>query len=435
LHLGLDVMVRERMGHQFSLSHPSDKNKDVARVGHPALRDNVFGAEDCGESRKGMMSETRKLRMGMVGGGPGAFIGPVHKMAAELDGKIELVAGAFSHSAERSREAGAGFGIDPARAYASYGEMMEAERKRPDAIDFVAITTPNNLHLPIAVAAMEAGFPVMSDKPATASYEEALELEAAVKKSGLPYGLTHTYAGYGMVREARAFCASGKLGKIRKVQVEYLQGWMTKPIETTGHKQASWRADPAFNGPGGCIGDIGIHAFHLLEYITGLEVTGINATLRSVVEGRRLDDDCNELVRLNNGAGGVISASQVAAGELNEVRIRIYGEKGGIDWRQQDPNKLVVRWLDGPEEIRHAAAGYLSADARGVGRVPPGHPEGYIEAFAVLYREFAEGLLAWRRSEKNPLPTTLPGIAAAVRGMRYIERTIESSRKEGWVEF
>jgi predicted dehydrogenase len=313
--------------------------------------------------------------------------------------------------------------------------MIKAERKRPDAIDFVAITTPNHLHLPIAVAALEAGFPVMSDKPATASYEEALALEAAVKKSGLPYGLTHTYAGYGMVREARSICASGKLGKIRKVQVEYLQGWMTKPLETTGHKQAAWRADPAFNGPGGCIGDIGIHAFHLLEYITGLEVTGINATLRSVVPGRRLDDDCNQFVRMNNGAGGVICASQVAAGELNEVRFRIYGEEGSIDWRQLDPNKLVVRWLDGPEEIRHAAAGYLSADARAVGRVPPGHPEGYIEAFAVLYREFAEGLMAWRRGEAKPLPATLPGIVAAVRGMRYIERTIESSRKEGWVEF
>ncbi|MGA3263536.1 MAG: Gfo/Idh/MocA family oxidoreductase [Terracidiphilus sp.] len=381
------------------------------------------------------MAETHKLRMGMVGGGPGAFIGPVHKMAAELDGKIELVAGAFSQSAERSRAAGASFGIDPGRAYASYEEMIEAERKRPDAIDFVAITTPNHLHLPVAVVALEAGFPVMSDKPATATYEEALKLEAAVKKAGLPYGLTHTYAGYGMVREARDICASGQLGRIRKVAVEYLQGWMTKPLETTGHKQAAWRADPAFNGPGGCIGDIGTHAFHLLEYVTGLEVTGLNATLRSVVPGRRLDDDCNEFVRLNNGAAGVISASQVAAGELNEVRVRIYGENGSIDWRQQDPNRLRVKWVDGPEEIRHAAAGYLSADARAVARVPPGHPEGYIEAFAVLYREFADGLMAWRRGELNPLPPTLPGIVAAVRGMRYIERTIESSRKEGWVEF
>jgi predicted dehydrogenase len=382
-----------------------------------------------------MMAGMRKLRMGMVGGGPGAFIGPVHKMAAELDGRIELVAGAFSQSAERSRAAGEGFGLDPGRAYANYPEMIKAERGRPDGIDFVAITTPNHLHLPVALAALEAGLPVMSDKPATASYEEALALEAAVAKAGLPYGLTHTYAGYGMVREARSICASGQLGKIRKVAVEYLQGWMTKPVETTGSKQAAWRADPAFNGPGGCIGDIGTHAFHLLEYVTGLEVTSLNATLRSVVPGRRLDDDCNEFVRLNNGAAGVISASQVAAGELNEVRVRIYGEHGCVDWRQQDPNKLVVRWADGPEEIRHAAAGYLSADARAVGRVPAGHPEGYIEAFAVLYREFADGMAAWQRGDANPMPATLPGIVAAVRGMRYIERTIESSRREGWVEF
>jgi predicted dehydrogenase len=371
----------------------------------------------------------------MVGGGPGAFIGPVHKMAAELDGRIELVAGAFSQSAERSRAAGEGFGIDPGRAYASYGEMIEVERQRGDGIDFVAITTPNHLHLPVAVAALAAGIPVMSDKPATATYAEALALEAAVAKAGLPYGLTHTYAGYAMVREARAICASGQLGKIRKVAIEYLQGWMTSALETTGHKQAAWRADPALNGPGGCIGDIGVHAFHLLEYVTGLEVTSMNATLRSVVAGRRLDDDFNAFVRLNNGAGGVLSASQVAAGELNEVRLRIYGENGSIDWRQQDPNRLVVRWLDGPEEVRHAATGYLSSDARAVGRVPAGHPEGYIEAFAVLYREFADGLQAWRRGEANPLPATLPGIVAAVRGMRFIERTIESNKKEGWVEF
>jgi predicted dehydrogenase len=381
------------------------------------------------------MGEMRKLRMGMVGGGPGAFIGPVHRMAAELDGRIELVAGAFSQSAERSREAANSYSIDPGRAYAGYREMLEAERARPDAIDFVTIATPNYLHLPVAVAALEAGFPVMSDKPATATYEEALQLEAAVAKTGLPYALTHTYAGYGMVREARAICAGGQLGGIRKVAVEYLQGWMTRAVETTGSKQAAWRADPAINGPGGCIGDIGTHAFHLLEYVTGIEVTGINATLRSVVPGRRLDDDCNAFVRLKNGAAGVLSASQVAAGELNEVRLRIYGENGSIDWRQQDPNRLVVKWQDGPEEIRHAAAGYLSADARAAGRVPSGHPEGYIEAFAVLYREFADALLAWRRGEANPLPATLPGIVAAVRGMRYIERTIESSRRESWVEF
>ena len=381
------------------------------------------------------MAVTRKLRMGMVGGGPGAFIGPVHKIAAELDGKIELVAGAFSQSAERSRAAGEGFRLDPGRAYADYREMLEKESKRADRIDFVAIVTPNHLHLPVAVAALEAGFPVMSDKPATATYEEALALEAVVAKSGLPYGLTHTYAGYGMVREARAICASGKLGAIRKVAVEYLQGWLSGPAEKSGNKQAEWRADPALSGPGGCIGDIGTHAFHLVEYVSGLRVTGMNAALRSVVEGRRVDDDCNALLRLEKGASGALIASQVAAGELNEVRLRIYGETGSIDWRQQDPNRLIVKWLNGPEEVHHAATGYLGQTARAAFRVPPGHPEGYLEAFAVLYREFADALIAWHGGEASPLPATLPGITAGVRGMRFIERAIESNRLERWVEF
>jgi len=381
------------------------------------------------------MSEPRKLRMGMVGGGPGAFIGPVHRMAAELDGRIEMVAGAFSQSADRSRAAGETYRIDPARAYAGYEEMVKAERARKDGIDFVVIATPNHLHLPVAVAALEAGFAVVSDKPATATYAEVLELEAEVEKAGLPYALTHTYAGYSLVREARAICASGQLGTIRKVAVEYLQGWLSKPLEATGQKQAAWRSDPALNGPGGCIGDIGTHAFHLVEYVTGLEITGLNAELRTVVAGRKLDDDCNALLRLDNGATGTLMASQVAAGEGNGLRLRVYGESGSIEWRQEDPNRLRVKWLDGPEEIRHAAGGYLSVDARAVTRLPGGHPEGYIEAFAVLYREFAAAFWNWRLGEANALPSTLPGIRAGVRGMRFIERTIESSRKESWVEF
>lgn len=381
------------------------------------------------------MSEGRKLRMGMVGGGPGAFIGPVHRIAAELDGKIELVAGAFSQSAERSREAGAHYKIDPARAYANYRQMIETERKRQDGIDFVAIVTPNYLHLPVALAALEAGIPVMSDKPATAVWEEALQLEAAVTKSGLPYALTHTYAGYALVREARAMCASGKLGAIRKVAVEYLQGWLSGPLEGTGQKQAAWRTDPAQSGAGGAIGDIGTHAFHLLEYISGLKVTAINATLRTVVPGRRLDDDCNAFLRLDNGVAGMLACSQVAAGEMNDLRIRVYGEKGGLEWRQQDPNRLIVKWLDRPEEILHAAMGYLSAEGRAVARTPAGHPEGYLEAFAVLYREFADALLAWKQGQTNPMPVTLPGIEAGVRGMRFIERCIESNRVQSWVNF
>ncbi len=237
--------------------------------------------------------------------------------------------------------------IDPARAYGDYREMIEAESKRSDAIDFVAIVTPNHLHLPVALAALEAGFPVMSDKPATANYAEAMELEKVVAGSGLPYGLTHTYAGYSLVREARAICASGKLGTIRKIAVEYLQGWLTKPIEASGQKQAAWRSDPAQSGAGGCIGDIGVHAFHLTEYVTGLKVDAVNASLLSVVAGRKLDDDCTALLRMENGTQGVLMTSQIAAGEGNELRLRVYGEKGSLDWRQEDPNRLrgkVARW-------------------------------------------------------------------------------------------
>ena len=381
------------------------------------------------------MAEMRKLRMGLVGGGPGAFIGPVHRIAAELDGRIELVAGAFSSSPEKSRAAGESFRIDPARAYASYQEMLQSEKKREDGIDFVVIATPNSLHLPVAKAALEAGIPVVSDKPATATYEEVLELEKVVKQAGLPYALTHTYAGYALVRDARALCAAGELGEIRKVAVEYFQGWLSQPIEKTGQKQAGWRVDPALNGPGGCIGDIGTHAFHLIEYTTGLQVTAIHGTLRSVVEGRRVDDDCTALLKLNNGALATLLASQIATGERNSVRIRIYGTKASLSWAQEDPNYLHLLHVDGREEIRHAAGPYLTADARAVTRVPGGHPEGYLEAFAVLYREFADAYEAWRAGNKNPLPPTLPGITAGVRGMRFIERTIESNKTGSWVEF
>ncbi len=377
----------------------------------------------------------RKLRMGMVGGGSGAFIGPVHKMAAELDGRIQLVAGAFSQSAQRSKEAGAGFGVEAERSYADYATMFELERQRPDGIDFVAIATPNYLHLPIAEAALRAGIAVMSDKPATATYGEVLALEAAVASSGLLYGLSHVYAGYPLVREARSLCASGRLGKIRKVAVEYLQGWLSKPIEATGQKQAAWRSDPKLNGPGGCVADIGTHAFHLVEYVTGLAVTRLNAELRAVVPGRRVDDDCNMLLQLQDGVAGTLMASQVATGEGNGLRLRVYGEEGGLDWRQECPNQLHVRWLNGLEETWHAGGSYLGSDALAATRLPGGHPEGYIEAFAVLYREFGDALLSWRKGEGQTLPPTLPGIEAGVRGMRFIERAIESSKTQCWVSF
>jgi predicted dehydrogenase len=356
-------------------------------------------------------------------------------MAAELDGKIELVAGAFSQSAERSRAAGASFSIDPSRAYASYGEMFDAESRGDDGIDLVVIATPNYLHLPVAEAALAAGIAVMSDKPATATYDEVLKLKTVVASAGLPYGLTHTYAGYSLVRDARSLCAAGALGPIRKVAVEYLQGWLSRPLETSGQKQAAWRSDPALNGPGGCIGDIGTHAFHLVEYVTGLKITSLNAALRTVVPGRKLDDDCNALLRLEGGSTGTLMCSQVAAGERNGLRLRVYGEKGSFEWHQEDPNRLSVKWLDGPEETRHAAGGYLSADALVVTRLPGGHPEGYIEAFAVLYREFADAVTAWKAGKPGALPATLPGIEAGVRGMRFIERAIESNRIETWVDF
>lgn len=381
------------------------------------------------------MERKRKLRMGMVGGGPGAFIGPVHRMAAELDGRIELVAGAFSSSAEKSQAAAETYRIDPERAYASYEEMIAQEKQRPDAMDFVVIATPNHLHLPVAKAALAAGFPVMSDKPATATFDEAVELADAVAKAGLPYGLTHTYAGYALVRDARSLIASGELGEIRKVAVEYLQGWLSQPIEQTGQKQAAWRSDPALSGPGGCIGDIGTHAFHLVEYVTGLDVTALHATLRSVVAGRRVDDDCTALFKLNNGAQGVLMASQIATGEGNGLRIRVYGEKASLHWEQENPNTLHLKRGDGPEEIRHASGGYLTADARAVTRLPGGHPEGYLEAFAVLYREFADVLEAWHADKSAGIPATLPGIRAGVRGMQFIQRAIESNNSGNWVQF
>jgi predicted dehydrogenase len=381
------------------------------------------------------MTVTRKLRMGMAGGGPGAFIGPVHRIAAELDGRVELVAGAFSSSPEKSKAAGASYRIDPDRAYSSYEEMFAKEKERTDAIDFVVIATPNNTHLPIAKAALAAGFPVVSDKPATATYDEVLELEKVVAEAGLPYALTHTYAGYALVRDARSICASGELGPIRKVVVEYLQGWLSQPLEATGQKQAAWRIDPAVSGPGGCIGDIGTHAFHLLEYITGLDVTALHATLRSVIAGRKVDDDCTALLKLSNGAQGILMASQIAAGEGNGLRIRIYGEKASLHWEQEMPNTLQIRRNSGPDETRHAGMGYLSPDAVAVTRLPGGHPEGYLEAFAVLYREFADALIAWREDRDDALPATLPGIRAGVRGMRFIERAIESNKTGNWVEF
>ena len=371
----------------------------------------------------------RRLRMGMIGGGPGSFIGPVHRIAAELDREIELVAGAFSSDAGRSRAAGEAYRIDPARAYPSLEAMLEAERGRGDGIDFVSIVSPNFHHLPAARAALAAGVPVISDKPATATLAEARELAQCVAAAGIPYALTHTYSGYPLVREARARVAAGALGAIRKVVVEYPQGWLAG--EAVG-KQAEWRVDPAKSGPGGCIGDIGTHAFQLAEFITGLEVTEILADLAAVVPGRLVDDDCTVLLRFEDvgfgAARGVLLASQIEVGEMNGLRIRLYGDKGGLVWRQEEPNTLTLHTLDGRTEIVHAGGPQVGAVAAGYIRTPTGHPEGYLEAFANIYRDFAAVL----RGQDAPL---LPGITDALRGMTFVDTAVAASKAAaGWVK-
>ncbi len=367
---------------------------------------------------------SRRLRMGMIGGGPGAFIGPVHRFAAEMDREIELVAGAFSSDAGRSKAAADIYRIDSDRAYPDIATMLSAEKAREDGIDFVSIVSPNHHHLPAARAALAAGIPVMTDKPLTATLAEAEELAGLVAAAGLPFGVTYTYSGYPLVREARARVAAGALGEIRKVVVEYPQGWLAG--EAVG-KQAEWRVDPAKSGLGGCIGDIGVHAFHLAEFITGLSVTDILADLGAVVPGRLLDDDCTVLMRYNNGARGVLLASQIEIGELNGLRIRLYGEKGGMVWRQETPNTLTIHTLDGRTEIVHAGGPQLGPDAASRTRTPTGHPEGYLEAFANLYRDFAGQL----RGEGSGL---LPNIDDGLRGMQFISAAVNASRENaGWV--
>jgi len=367
----------------------------------------------------------RRLRMGMIGGGPGAFIGPIHRIAAEMDREIELVAGAFSSDAARSKAAGESYRIDPARAYPDVAAMLAAEKERPDGLDFVAVVSPNHHHLPAARAALEAGVPVMSDKPMTATLAEARELAGIVARAGLPYGLTYTYSGYPLAREARARIAAGELGEIRKVVVEYPQGWLSQPAEG---KQAEWRTDPARAGVGGCIGDIGVHAFHLAEFVSGLRVTRILADLAAVVPGRALDDDVSVLLRFESGARGVLLASQIEIGELNGIRIRVYGDKAGLSWRQEEPNTLTIHRLDGRTELVRAGDPSLAPSVAGLLRTPGGHPEGYLEAFANLYRDFAKQL----RGGEGSL---LPGVEEGLRSMAFIDTAVRASAAEaGWVE-
>lgn len=361
----------------------------------------------------------------MIGGGPGAFIGAVHRIAASMDGEIELVCGTFSSDPEKSKQAGEMLYLQSNRVYSSYKEMIKSEAELPAAerMDFVSIVTPNHLHFEPAKLALENGFHVVLDKPMTFDLSEALQLKEVVAKSGKIFCLTHTYTGYPMVKEARQQIASGKFGKIRKVYVEYPQGWLSTYLEGAEHKQASWRTDPSKSGIAGAMGDIGTHAFNLAEYVTGLKVVKICADINSIVEGRKLDDDGAVLLNFENSASGVLFATQVAAGEENNIKIRVYGEKGGIEWKQGDANSLLVKWLDKPAEVWRTGTGYVSSYASHNSRVPAGHPEGYLEAFANHYRNFALYTKARiNGTESKQEWEDFPGIEEGVRGMLFVEK-------------
>jgi len=379
-----------------------------------------------------------KLKMGMVGGGPGAFIGRIHRMAAELDGDAQLVCGAFSSDPERSREAGNSFHLAPDRVYESYARMFEVEVGRPFAqrMDFVVIATPNHLHYEPARLALESGFHVVVDKPMCFSLEEARALQEVVERSGKILAVTYTYSGYPMVKQARSLVADGRIGRVRKIYAEYTQGWLSSNLEASGSKQASWRTDPARSGAGGAIGDIGTHVAHLAEYVSGLSITHVNAMLNTFVQGRRLDDDSSMLVRFDNGASGVLVATQIAAGEENNLSIRLYGDKGAIEWQQLEPNSLVVRSLEGPVEIFRTGRVYLEEAAARNSRTPPGHPEGYIEAFANLYGAFFRAVRAHADGANIDLrDCDVPGVTDGARGMAFIEAVIRSAQSDQkWTE-
>lgn len=366
------------------------------------------------------------LRMGMVGGGQGAFIGDVHRLAARLDGQIQLVCGAFSRDAENCKATGQQLGLDPSRCYADYSEMMRAEAALPEneRMDFVAIVTPNHVHFPVAKAALEAGFHVLSDKPATLDLGEAITLRDIVSSTGRMYGLTHTYLGYPLVGVVKSIIDEGGIGKVRKVFVEYIQGWLAGEVE---NKQADWRTDPSRSGISGCMGDIGTHAHNLAEFVTGKRMTHVAADLSIFVDNRQLDDDGSALFRMEDGVKGVLSASQVCVGKENNLSIRVYGETGGLEWNQEEPNSLVRTYTDRPTEILRAAQGYLPDGAQQWFRTPPGHPEGYIEAFANVYLDFAQAVREGR--------DVTTGVAGAVRGMAFIEALVASSNNHSaWTE-
>ncbi|MBC9911522.1 Gfo/Idh/MocA family protein [Chitinophaga varians] len=383
----------------------------------------------------------RKLRMGMIGGGKDAFIGAIHRVAANMDGLIELVAGALSINNEVAVESGKILFLDPERTYLDFKTMLQKEAAMPadKRLDFVTIVTPNFAHFEPAMMALDLGFNVVIEKPITFSLEEAKQLQAKVEATGLTLLLTHTYTGYPMVKQARQMVKDGALGKIRKVWVEYPQGWLSKMSEREGNAQAAWRTDPKKSGKAGAMGDIGTHAANLAEYISGAKIEKLCADLNIMVPGRALDDDGAVLLRFDNGAAGVLMASQVAAGEENALKIRIYGEKGGLEWAQHEPNTLLVKWLDKPTEIYRAGGGYTfqSSYMTHNTRTPGGHPEGYLEAFGNLYRNFAQTLSA-KIDGVQPSPESLdfPGVADGVRGMAFIDNVVRSSQSDAkWTNF
>lgn len=375
----------------------------------------------------------RKLRMGMVGGGRGAFIGGVHRIAAAIDQQIELVCGAFSSNPERSRLSGEDFHLDPSRVYANYEEMIMGEKALPEdqRMDFVSIVTPNHVHYGPAKMALDNGFHVICDKPLCFDLEQARDLVHTVNETGLIFALTHNYTGYPMVKQAKAMIQNGDLGAIRKVVVEYPQGWLSTAVEQTDQKQAAWRTDPSKSGIAGAMGDIGTHAENLAEYMTGLKIDAICADISAIVEGRRLDDDGNILLRFENGARGVLHASQISPGEENSLNIRVYGEKAGLEWHQMEPNTLKLKYQDAPQRVFRTGVGELSLAAQTASRIPAGHPEGYLEAFANIYLYFAKCIQARIDGvEVEEVYKDFPSVEDGLRGMEFIYKAIESGQSD-----
>jgi predicted dehydrogenase len=375
-------------------------------------------------SHSGTAQTSRRLRAGIVGGGHGAFIGSVHRIAAELDGQAQVVAGAMSSHPDTARESAAAWFLE--RAYTSYQEMASAEAADENGIDFVIIATPNDLHLPVARAFLAAGIHVVCDKPLALNVAQGEELARLVGNGSTLFALTHVYTGYPAVRQAREMVRGGQLGEIRKIMVEYTQDWLMEPLEQRGNKQAAWRTDPARAGLSGCVGDIGTHAENLLQYVTQLEIEAVCADLSTVVPGRRLDDDANILLRLRGGAKGTLVCSQIACGEENRLSIRVYGSQAGLEWDQQDANALIYKPAGRPWERLSTGQGYLSAAARAASRTPAGHPEGYLEAFANVYRAFMQDV---RRIEAGqPALRDYPGVHDGLRGLRFVAQAVASSR-------